>query len=237
MDKLFLIIPAYNEQDTIGMVIDQWYPVVEKTGPDSRLVIINDGSRDNTYEIMRKYAETRPQFIPLTKPNGGHGPTVLFGYRYAIENEADYIFQTDSDGQTDPAEFGDFWKRRERYDAVLGSRVTRGDGKDRKFVENTVCFLLQIIFGIRVPDANAPFRLMKTELVRKYIGIIPEDFNIPNIIFTAFFVYRKEKVRFLEISFKPRQGGTNSIDFRKICKIGLKAVGDFRTMKKEVDKL
>ncbi|MFR5150156.1 MAG: glycosyltransferase [Ruminococcus sp.] len=68
----------------------------------SRLVIINDGSKDNTYELLQKCAATRPLLIPLDKPNGGHGPTVLYGYRYAIRQKADYIFQTDSDGQTNP---------------------------------------------------------------------------------------------------------------------------------------
>lgn len=235
MDKLAIIIPAYNERDTISNVIKQWYPIVERTGAGSRLVIINDGSRDDTWEIMQKLAESRPQFIPLTKNNGGHGQTVLFGYRYAIENGADYIFQTDSDGQTNPAEFGEFWEMRRQYDAVIGNRVSRGDGKGRKFVENTVCFLLRVIFGVKVPDANAPFRLMKTELVKKYIDRLPEDFNIPNIMFTTYFVYHKEKVRFIEISFRPRQGGVNSVNIKKICRIGWTALGDFRKLKKEIN--
>lgn len=54
MDKLYIIMPAYNEQDNIINVIDQWYPVVEKVGNGSRLVIIDDGSNDNTYKIMSK---------------------------------------------------------------------------------------------------------------------------------------------------------------------------------------
>lgn len=235
MDKLVIIIPAYNERNTISNVIKQWYPIVERTGTSSRLVIINDGSRDDTWEIMQKLAASRPQFVPLTKNNGGHGQTVLFGYRYAIENGADYIFQTDSDGQTNPAEFGEFWEMRRQYDAVIGNRVSRGDGKGRKFVENVVCLLLRVIFGIKVPDANAPFRLMKTALVKKYIDRLPEDFNIPNIMFTTYFVYHKEKVRFIEISFKPRQGGVNSVNIKKICRIGWTALGDFRKLKKEIN--
>ena len=83
-------------------------------------------------------------------------------------------------------------------------------------------------------DANAPFRLMKAELVEKYIDKLPEDFNIPNIMFTTYFVYHKEKVKFIEITFKPRQGGTNSINIKKIVKIGWKAVGDFYKLKKEM---
>lgn len=237
MEILYIVIPAYNEETNIEQCINDWYPVVEKHngGGYSRLVIIDDGSKDNTFSVMQEYAKTRPLFQPLTKTNGGHGHTVLYGYRYAIEKGADYIFQTDSDGQTDPAEFDQFWDAKEKYDAVIGNRVVRGDGKDRKFVENTVCFLLRLIFGVKIKDANAPFRLMKASLVDKYIRKLPEDFNIPNIMFTTYFVYHHEKVKFIPITFKPRQGGTNSINIKKIVKIGWKAVGDFRKLRKEID--
>lgn len=237
MDSLYIIIPAYNEESNIKQCIDDWYPIVEKHNADgqSRLVIINDGSTDNTFSVMQKYAATRPLFVPLSKANGGHGHTVLYGYRYAIEHSADYIFQTDSDGQTNPAEFEQFWEARKSYDAILGNRVIRGDGKDRKFVENTVCFLLRLIFGVKVKDANAPFRLMRASLVNKYIRKLPENFNIPNIMFTTYFVYHHEKVKFIPITFKPRQGGTNSINIKKIVKIGWKAVGDFWKLRKEID--
>ena len=103
MEKLYVIIPAYNEGMNIEQCIDDWYPIVERHNGngESRLVIINDGSKDNTYEIMQKLAKDKPLFTPLTKANGGHGDTVLYGYRYAIRHDADYIFQTDSDGCSD----------------------------------------------------------------------------------------------------------------------------------------
>ena len=111
MSSLYIVIPAYNESENIEKTIDQWYPVVERHNDEgnSRLVIINDGSKDNTYELLQKCAATRPLLVSLDKPNGGHGPTVLYGYRYAIRQKADYIFQTDSDGQTNPDEFEPFW--------------------------------------------------------------------------------------------------------------------------------
>lgn len=237
MNVLYIVIPAYNEEANIEKCINDWYPIVESHNGNgySRLVIINDGSKDDTYKILQELAKTRPLLTPLTKPNGGHGSTVLYGYRYAIDHKADWVFQTDSDGQTNPAEFEQFWDNRNDYDAILGNRVVRGDGKDRKFVENTVCFLLRLIFGVKVQDANAPFRLMKASLVAKYIDKLPKDFNIPNIMFTTYFVYFHEKVLFLPISFKPREKGTNTINPKKIIKIGWKAVGDFRRLRREID--
>ena len=218
--------------------MDDWYPVIEKYngGGESRLVIINDGSKDDTYNILQKLSEKRPLLKPLTKSNGGHGPTVLYGYRYAIQNHADYIFQTDSDGQTDPREFAQFWALRSQYDAIIGNRSDRQDGSSRKFVELTLLFILRCMFGVKIPDSNAPFRLMKRELVEQYIQKMPENFNLPNVMLTTYFVYFHEKVKFLPITFKPRQGGTNSINIKKIRKIGWQALGDFRMLKKQINR-
>ena len=233
-DILYAVIPAYNEEENIQKVVEDWYPVIEKCGSDSRLVIIDDGSKDNTYALLKECAKTRPQMIALTKENSGHGATVLYGYRYAIEHGADYVFQTDSDGQTNPDEFEEFWQARTEYDGVFGHRNARGDGKSRAFVEKVVCLLLKLYFKVKVPDANAPFRLMKTEVVKKYLYKLPSDYNIPNIMMTTYFVHYKEKTVFKPITFKPRQGGKNSINIKKIFKIGWKALGDFRRLKKEM---
>ena len=236
MEPLYIVMPAYNEEANIKTTLDAWYPVIEKhnkTG-NSRLVVVNDGSKDNTYKTMQEYAETHPLFVPLTKPNGGHGSTVIFAYDYAIKSGADWIFQTDSDGQTNPDEFEDFWNERDNYDAIFGNRTVRGDGKSRAFVEKVVCMLVKHYFGVKVPDANAPFRLMRADKVSKYLGKLKPDYNLPNIMMTTYFVYYKDRVTFKEISFKPREKGTNSINIKKIIKIGQQALKDFRELKKNL---
>ena len=237
MDKLYIVVPAYNESENIENLINDWYPVVEKYNGNgaSRLVIVNDGSKDDTYELAQEYAQTRPLLQPLTKVNGGHGSTVLYGYRYAIENGADYIFQTDSDGQTNPDEFHQFWDLRNEYDAIIGDRSTRQDGASRVFVEKTLLMILRVVFGVKMPDSNAPFRLMKKELVEKYINKMPKDYNLPNVMFSTFFVYFKENIKFIEVSFKPRQGGVNSINIKRIVHIGWKALSDFYQIRKDID--
>ena len=89
MDKLYIVIPAYNEQDNIEQVINDWYPFIEKHNGNgqSRLIVIDDGSKDSTYEKLKQCTKTRPLLIPITKPNGGHGATVLYGYKYALRNK------------------------------------------------------------------------------------------------------------------------------------------------------
>ncbi len=121
---------------------------------------------------------------------------------------------------------------RHEYDAVLGNRLNREDGASRKFVENVLRLILRIIFGVNVPDANAPFRLMKADLVRKYLAMMPEDFNLPNVMLTTYFAYFHENIAFREITFRPRRAGTNSINLRRIFKIGFRAVRDFVNLRR-----
>jgi glycosyltransferase involved in cell wall biosynthesis len=233
-EKLYIIIPAYNEEDNIEMVAREWYEVVQSISTDARLVIINDGSKDATYEKLLALQKEMPQLEPLTKENSGHGATLLYGYRYALEQGADYIFQTDSDGQTLPAEFTPFWDKRHEYDALIGYRNQRQDGLSRVFVSRVLKLVLRLIFGVNVTDANTPFRLMKRELLEKYIESVPKDFNLSNVMFTVLFFKYNEKVQFIPITFRPRQGGVNSINLVKITQIGVQAVKDFRVIKRSL---
>lgn len=232
MDNLFIVMPAYNEEENIEGVVKDWYPVLEGKGEQSKLVIADSGSSDRTHEILTDLQKKYPRLEILSGTGKQHGPKVIALYDYAVRQGADYIFQTDSDGQTDPNEFMKFWKLRAQYDGIFGHRNVRGDGKSRAFVEKVVCMLLKIYFGVTVPDANAPFRLMNTDIVKKYLHKMPADYNLPNIMMTTYFVYYKEAYTFCTITFNPRGGGTNSVNIPRIIKIGWKALGEFRKLRK-----
>ena len=233
-DSLYIVMPAYNEEANIENVVRSWYPVLEGKEAGSRLVVADSGSVDQTHAILQQLQKELPQLEILPDTEKQHGPKVMALYRLAIGRGADFVFQTDSDGQTDPAEFGAFWELREKYDGIFGMRTRRGDGKSRAMVEKVVCLLLRLYFGVRVPDANAPFRLMRTETVARYIGRMPENYALPNIMLTAWFAHGKERILFREITFRPRQGGKNSINIRRIIGIGRQAMRDFRAFRKDM---
>ena len=77
---------------------------------------------------------------------------------------------------------------------------------------------------------------MNRAVLEKYLPEIPENFNLSNVMLTVLMVNGKENVRFRPITFRPRQGGVNSINFKKITKIGRQAVKDFRVIKKKMKK-
>ena len=104
MDVLYIVIPAYNEAQNLPDVIRQWYPIVSSHNAEgkSKLIVLNDGSRDETRDVLEELKKDRPLLEAVDKENEGHGPTLIRGYKQALAEHADFIFQTDSDGQTKP---------------------------------------------------------------------------------------------------------------------------------------
>lgn len=233
MDKLFIVIPAYNEEENIEAVAREWHDAVAMTGNESRLLIIDDGSKDETFAKLNELKRELTQLDALTKPNGGHGASLLFGYQYALDNGADYVFQTDSDGQTLPSEFGQLWENRTDYDFLIGSRRGRQDGVSRVLVTKVLKLVLFLQFGIWIADANTPFRLMSASSLKELLPLIPKDYNLSNVLLTVLYHKRGKRIKFYPITFRPRQGGVNSINFKKITVIGRKAVSDFASLKKD----
>ena len=233
-DKLYIVIPAYNEEANIKQVIEEWYPVAEAHGEDSRLVIVNDGSKDKTYNIISSMAKDMPLLVALNKENGGHGAAVLFGYKYALDHGADYIFQTDSDGQTLPSEFEPFWSGRDKYDILIGYRNNRKDGFSRIIVTRVLRLVVRICFGVFVLDANTPYRLMKAKGLKSNMKYIPKDFFLSNVALSAIYKKKGMKMHFIPITFRPRQGGTNSINVKKIISVGIKAFSDFKVINNNI---
>ena len=237
MDTIYFVLPAYNEEANIEDVIKQWHPVCEKINAEghvAKLVIANDGSKDRTFAIMQELQAKYPLLKPLDKQNSGHGATVMYLYKYAMNNGADYIFQTDSDGQTLPEEFWQMWENRDKYDFQIGTRGGRQDGASRVFVTKTLRLVVWLMFHVWVKDANTPFRLLKAEKLKPIIDIIPQDYNLTNVAVSAIAVRKYYNIGWYPITFRPRQGGVNSINMRRIFKIGVKALTDFRTINRNL---
>jgi len=235
-DILYVVMPAYNEEANIASVVKQWHSVVQKTGPESRLLIINDGSKDSTFKKLEGLREAYPLLVPIDKSNSGHGSTLLFAYREAINKKADYIFQTDSDGQTNPDEFWVFWDNRTEYDFQIGERTARKDGVLRVFVTKVLQLIVLAIFGKWIKDPNTPYRLMKLDFLKNVLTFIPENFFLCNVAISTIAIKREYTCIWRPVSFKAREEGINSINLKRIIKIGFKSLGDFRIIKKNLDK-
>lgn len=93
---------------------------------------------------------------------------------------------------------------------------------------------MRVIFGVWIPDANTPFRLMKREMLENCLKIMPENYNLPNVIISVMGAKRQKKVLYIPISFNQRQGGINSINLKNIVGIGIQAIRDFWQINQQI---
>lgn len=226
-----IVIPAYNEEANVAAVVADWHAVAARIvaeGGDAILVVANDGSRDRTSAILHGLETDYPLLRVLDKPNSGHGATVMALYRHAIAAGADYVFQTDSDGQTLPEEFWPMWAARADWNFQIGLRRGRQDGAMRVVVTKVLKLVVRLTMGVTVPDANTPFRLMAVRRLARVMDRVPDDFFLANVAVAALALRSGERCRWVPVTFRPRQGGTNSINLRRICRIGRQAVVELR---------
>ena len=134
---------------------------------------------------------------------------------------ASFVFQTDSDGQTEPNDFFSFWDRRATLDAQIGKRINRGDGLSRVFVSFVLRIVLFVTLRVYTKDANTPFRLVKRDTLQEFLAFCPSDFQICNALMSGWLVKNKKRVAWFPVHFYVRRGGEQSINMKKIVKLGV----------------
>ena len=122
-NELAIVMPVYNEEECIADAVFAWVEALTDLDINFQFYILNDGSTDGTQQALEQF-RTDGRFCLIQKSNTGHGPSILMGYALAVEN-ADWVFQTDSDLEIAPCHFAGLWRSRNGYDAVMGVRVGR----------------------------------------------------------------------------------------------------------------
>jgi glycosyltransferase involved in cell wall biosynthesis len=227
INNIWIIMPVYNEEISLGHVVANWYPVLEKTCKSFTLCILNDGSKDNTLKIANELAAKYPSIKVVDKPNTGHGQTCAFGYQLALDNGADWVFQMDSDGQCDPQYFHKFVESSPNHKVLYGFRAKREDGFQRYIVSRIVSYFTLAATGVWVRDANVPYRLMHKSSLENIIKKIPTDFHLSNILVSVL-QQKNNKIHWIDITFLDRFGGTPSVKPYSFAKHGFKLFKQLR---------
>ena len=222
-ELLYVVMPIYNEQSSIGAVVREWKECLGQVAADHRILILNDGSKDGTAQVLADLAAATPGVEIINKPNSGHGRTCIMGYGEAMKRGANWIFQIDSDGQCDPQYFAAVWAKRTTHHAVFGKRMDRDDGFARKVISFFCRLATHIATGVPVRDPNVPYRLMRSEILAPAIADFPQDFGLSNILVSV--VVQKglgDKMGFVPIGFRDRTGGEPSVKWMKFVTEGWK---------------
>ena len=176
-----IVIPVYNESSCIEKVAHEWKSALVFQKTNFQIIFINDGSTDNSEEILSKLCQDNPEMILINQENGGHGKALLTGYHAAIESGSNYIFQVDSDDQFLPSDFSKLWKMREASPFILGIRSKRNDPYFRILISRFLRFSLSSLCKTRVTDANIPYRLMKRDFLKAIVHCLPTGIFAPNV--------------------------------------------------------
>jgi glycosyltransferase involved in cell wall biosynthesis len=181
--ELILVMPVYNEQDCIAQVIRSWEAELTRLGIDFSMIVIDDGSTDRTKEVLASFTGD-DRIVIIHKENTGHGPTILLGYREAV-NLGTWVFQCDSDDEVSPQDFEALWTRRQEYAALFGVRSDREQSRSRKMISFVSRTTVRFLFGRGVSDVNVPYRLMKSNVIVPILRQIPSDTFAPNVIISG----------------------------------------------------
>ena len=184
-ERLCVVMPVYNEQDVISVVLEKWDGVLSRLGIDYEIRPYNDGSRDASLARMRDVSARHEHIKVKDKPNGGHGHTILIGYREAASDGFDWIFQIDSDDEMGPEKFGELWARRGEYDFLVGKRDGRRQAWSRKIISLVSRICVRIFYGKSIWDVNTPYRLMRVSAFRDFYERLPLTTFAPNVILSG----------------------------------------------------
>lgn len=171
-DKISLIVPCFNEEEALPIFYKEVSSVVKKMKVDYELILVNDGSRDRTLEIMRDLAkkDRHVRYICLSR-NFGKEAAMYAGFRNA---EGDFVAVMDADMQDPPSLLPQMYEilKKEDYDSVATRRVTRtGESKVRSFFARMFYRIINRISDAEVVDGARDFRLMKRPMVDAIVSM------------------------------------------------------------------
>lgn len=218
---LKLIIPVYNEEGAIGTVIQDWTDKLTALAIDFKIYVYNDGSKDNTLQILEDIAKENPHLQVVDKANSGHGPTILKGYKENLD--AEWLFQVDSDNELKAADFDQFWNAREHYDFLIGKRIHRDSPLPRVITTQISRMVVNFCYGGKVTDVNAPYRLLRVSAFKEHITKIPNDTFAPNLIVSGLASTQKMRVKEFDVTHHNRETGEVSIKKWKLFKAAFRS--------------
>jgi glycosyltransferase involved in cell wall biosynthesis len=176
VQRLSVVIPARNEELNLPALLAELEPVLAAAAlPFHEVIVVDDGSSDTTPQL----AAARGARVVQHAESLGNGAAVKRGIR---EAKGDWILLLDGDGQHPPHELAAMLALAERYDMVVGSRGGRGGSLHRNFANQVYNRLASYVSGRTIPDLTSGFRLIRADVVKDLVWLLPNTFSYPTTI-------------------------------------------------------
>jgi dolichol-phosphate mannosyltransferase len=222
----WLILPTYNEAENVQAMVPAAGEVLAGAAPGSyRVLVVDDGSPDGTGRLADELAAEHEwvQVLHRTEKNG-IGPAYLAGFRYALENGADYVMEMDCDFSHNPADLARLLQAvYDGADLALGSRYVPGGGVSdwgllRRFISEGGSTYARMVLGLKVRDLTGGFKCFRREVLE---AIDFEGVRSQGYAFQVELTYRATqrgfKVVEVPIVFRDRQHGTSKMSWRIVA--------------------
>ena len=207
LPRRLVIVPAFNEQDSVGGVIEE----IRRFDPKLEVIVIDDGSSDRTAEVAREHG-AHVASLPF---NLGIGAAVQTGFRYALANDFDLAVQVDADGQHDPFELPKLFAPLEagEADLVIGSRFAGERAFRSSFVRRLGIRLFALTVSAmarrRLTDTTSGFRAVSRRGIALFAADYPHDY--PEVEATVMVVKHRLRLKEVPVRMRARAGGRSSI--------------------------
>ena len=161
--ELSLVFPVFDEERTIGTVIETALEAAEKLTQAFEIVVVDDGSRDGSAEVIDRW-RTRDERVHLVRhaSNTGYGAALRSGLR---EASGELVFFSDADLQFDLGELGKLLAHTDEFDIVAGYRFPRRDPWPRAVIAATWGIIVRVLFGLRVRDIDCAFKVFRRPIL------------------------------------------------------------------------
>ncbi|MFY8108233.1 MAG: glycosyltransferase family 2 protein [Bacteroidia bacterium] len=180
--KLSVVIPAYNESESITETLESLYLVLQREQIPHEILVVNDNSKDNTLEVLENLKKSIHSLNVVTNagPNG-------FGYavRKGLDNfSGDCVAVMMADLSDSPEDLIAYYKKLlEGYDCVFGSRWSKGGKvydypRHKLFLNRAVNNMVRLLFGIRYNDCTNAFKMYRKETIQGIQPLLSPHFNL-----------------------------------------------------------
>ncbi|HEV2339370.1 MAG TPA: glycosyltransferase family 2 protein [Patescibacteria group bacterium] len=162
--SISVVLPAYNEQDNIEEAVESIYEYLTHEFSDFEIIVVDDGSSDDTAKKVKALQKKKP-YIHLIRheENRGYGSALRSGFTKATK---DFVFYTDADNQFNIVDLQSLLPLSQQYDIISAYRKKRNDPFMRLVTAYVYNVLIKTLFGLRVRDIDASFKLYKRQVLK-----------------------------------------------------------------------
>lgn len=225
--KLLVFTTAYNEEHTVGGIIERVLSTIESIDAETDVLVVDDGSDDSTRDVVRQY----PVTLVAHSTNLGPGVATRTGYKYAVRNDYDYTVRMDADGQHRPEEIPKLLSpiQNDEADIVIGSRYKRDTDYETSGVRDVgirfYSWVISTLTGSRVYDITSGFRALDIEVGEQHAKKLPQGIIAINRGIRE--GLSDHQIKEVSVTMNQREHGDSYLSVERLAKYPLYSIYSF----------